>query len=81
MTDVTDLCWSPDGTRVASCGVDNKVIIWNIMTSCKSLKIDGYHREFALKYFAAIITKLSGHDGIVKGIAWDPIGRYLFSQV
>lgn len=38
MTDVTDLCWSPDGTRVASCGVDNKVIIWNVMTASKSLK-------------------------------------------
>lgn len=40
--DVTDLCWSPDGTRVASCGVDNKVIIWNIMTSSIITKLSGH---------------------------------------
>jgi hypothetical protein len=28
-----------------------------------------------------MIKKLEGHNGLVKGIAWDPIGRYIVSQV
>lgn len=28
--DVQDLCWSPDNHMLASCSVDNKVIVWNI---------------------------------------------------
>jgi len=27
-----------------------------------------------------LITTITGHTGFVKGIAWDPIGKYLATQ-
>lgn len=25
--------WSPDGTKLASCGLDNKIVIWNLLNA------------------------------------------------
>lgn len=30
--------------------------------------------------FLDIVTVLKGHSGMVKGITWDPVGKYLASQ-
>lgn len=27
-----------------------------------------------------MVTVLKGHSGLVKGVSWDPIGKYLSSQ-
>lgn len=59
--DVLGVAWSPDSTKLASCSVDNKVIIWDVLSQTKK-------------------TELLGHETIVKGVAWDPIGRFLVSQ-
>lgn len=31
--------------------------------------------------FAAQVVVIKGHDGLVKGVTWDPVGKYLASQV
>lgn len=31
--------------------------------------------------FAEILAVLKGHTGLVKGVSWDPIGKYIASQV
>jgi len=63
--DVADLAWSPDSTKIASCSMDNSVIIWELPTAGQ----DQSKKQ-----------ELRSHTGIVKGVAWDPIGRFLASQ-
>eukprot|EP01116_Phalansterium_solitarium_P020694 TRINITY_DN6171_c0_g1_i2.p1 TRINITY_DN6171_c0_g1~~TRINITY_DN6171_c0_g1_i2.p1 ORF type:complete len:899 (+),score=310.92 TRINITY_DN6171_c0_g1_i2:188-2698(+) len=58
--DILDMCWSPDGTKLASCSVDNYVIVWDMQTR-------------------TTITELTGHKGLVKGVSWDPLGKFLAS--
>ena len=48
---------------MASCGVDNLVILYDTTN------------KFAL------LTKLSGHESIIKGLAWDPAGNFLAAHV
>ena len=31
-------------------------------------------------FFPDIVTVLKGHSGLVKGVTWDPVGKYLASQ-
>ena len=59
---MVDICFSPDGLRIASCGFDGTVIVWDIIRKER-------------------IATLKGHDGVVKGVAWDPSNRYIASQV
>ena len=42
--DVTDVAWSPDGTRIVTASIDNTAIIWNVRTGpdtkhCDSLAL------------------------------------------
>ncbi|NWW49445.1 HIRA protein, partial [Pedionomus torquatus] len=60
--DVMDVAWSPHDAWLASCSVDNTVVIWN-----------------AVK-FPEILATLKGHSGLVKGLTWDPVGKYIASQ-
>ncbi|XP_033373985.1 protein HIRA isoform X6 [Parus major] len=59
---VMDVAWSPHDAWLASCSVDNTVVIWN-----------------AVK-FPEILATLKGHSGLVKGLTWDPVGKYIASQ-
>lgn len=31
VSDIVDLAWSPDGVKLVSCSLDNKVIVWDIL--------------------------------------------------
>lgn len=37
---------------------------------------------FNMKYcaFSEMVTCLRGHTGLVKGLTWDPVGKYIASQ-
>jgi protein HIRA/HIR1 len=60
--DVMHVAWSPDGNSVASCGIDNLVLIWQLSSS-------------------AVTPRRLNHNGMVKGVSWDPVGKYLAAQV
>ncbi|THD28144.1 Protein HIRA [Fasciola hepatica] len=68
--DIIDLAWSQDGRKLASASVDNNVIVW-----CRLSTATG-----AAPGQFSLLTTLRGHRGFVKGVAWDPIGRYLATQ-
>lgn len=40
--DVTDVCWSPDGQRLASASVDNAIYIWSLRTERAIVRLDGH---------------------------------------
>lgn len=40
--DVTDVCWSPDGDRLASASVDNAIYIWAVRAERVLQKLDGH---------------------------------------
>lgn len=40
--DVTDVCWSPDGEKLASASVDNFIHIWNIRNERIIVRLEGH---------------------------------------
>lgn len=73
--DVLDICWSPRGI-LASASVDNKIMIWDFRSQMSSMGLSG-------TYSSPMISPthiLEGHRSFVKGISFDPIGRYLASS-
>eukprot|EP00967_Tisochrysis_lutea_P047518 scaffold57857_cov31-Tisochrysis_lutea.AAC.1 len=70
--DVIDLSWSPVGHRLASVSLDNMVRVWEVSGALTGGAQLGGAQQ--------LIAALPGHQGMVKGVAWDPIGRYVASQ-
>jgi protein HIRA/HIR1 len=62
--DIQDLCWSPDGLKLASCSIDNTVRVWEINASV-----------LRASYSSSPLVVLKEHQGWVKGLSWDPIGK------
>ncbi|DBA04179.1 TPA: hypothetical protein N0F65_004287 [Lagenidium giganteum] len=65
--DVQDVAWSPDDRMLATCSIDNTILVWNVDISAIS------------PVMSQPLRTLSGHNGWVKGVAWDPVGKYLSS--
>jgi WD40 repeat protein len=63
-SDIQDVAWAPDSNRLASCSVDNTVRVWNT---------DDAGGDGA----AALIATLNPKLGLVQGVAWDPLGKYI----
>ncbi|TKC45415.1 hypothetical protein EI555_011707, partial [Monodon monoceros] len=75
--DVMDVAWSPHDAWLASCSVDNTVVIWN------AVKFPGLHLcpgGLSMGLPGEILATLRGHSGLVKGLTWDPVGKYIASQ-
>ena len=67
--DILDIDWSPRGC-LASASIDNTIMIWE----CKDLGQPGspaIHNPLHV---------LRAHDNYVKGISFDPLGKYLVSS-
>ncbi|PIO54861.1 WD domain, G-beta repeat protein, partial [Teladorsagia circumcincta] len=58
--------WSSDRRYLASASMDNTVVVWN----AKKLP----------ERIVVLDTSRGGHNGPVKGLSWDPIGKYLATQ-
>ncbi len=71
--DVLDLVWGPGDAMLASCSIDGNVHVWRVPER-NDPKSD-LRRTHVLRP----IQTLSGHEHWVKGISWDPVGKYLAS--
>jgi hypothetical protein len=65
--DILSLDWSVSGL-LASGSVDNRILLWNIHSNIETTS------KMVSPY-----QILSGHQSFVKGISFDPIGKYLIS--
>jgi len=70
--DITGLAWSPNGNLVASCSIDNHIRVWEVKKDFRDPRI-----LTTIETESVVILK--GHEGWVKNVAWDPVGRYLAS--
>lgn len=70
--DVLDLDWSPvlSNGALASASVDNRVLVWQLPLSSEQAS------SSKILSPSHILTQ---HQSFVKGIAYDPIGKYLIS--
>eukprot|EP00752_Nemacystus_decipiens_P011990 g10630.t1 len=75
--DVLDCAWSPDDSMLVSCSIDNKVIVWRLPAA------DGEDGRLPSSTSTAKLLNpfqtLERHTSFVKGVAWDPIGRFVAS--
>jgi protein HIRA/HIR1 len=62
--DVLDVAWGDDDKVLATCSIDNTVLIWAVENKAMTMTPK---------------TTLRGHKNWVKGVAWDPTGRFLAS--
>jgi protein HIRA/HIR1 len=70
--DVTDLAWCPMSEYLATCSIDNTVNIWKVPEEGA-----GWGGAAAPWQRVACLT---GHKGMVKGLTWDPVGKFLATQ-
>lgn len=72
--DVHDVAWAPDDTLLASCSIDNNVLIWRLPNINNTAAGGG-----VVNVILGPERRLSGHSSWVKGLAWDPMGTFLAS--
>ena len=75
--DIFGLAWSPDSDRLVSCGVDHDVYVWQAATAGARTRIE----HVTVSSVAGLERRLQGHVGIIKGVVFDPIGKYIASEV
>ena len=69
--DVLDISWSSLGL-LASASVDNKIIIWDFRAEMANVAQGNSYTTALISPFRV----LSGHLSFVKGVSFDPVGRY-----
>jgi protein HIRA/HIR1 len=74
--DVLDICWSSRGI-LASASIDNNIMIWDLRSQMDSVAQGNIYSPALISPFRV----LSGHMSFVKGVAFDPIGRYLLCHI
>ncbi|GIX97490.1 protein HIRA [Caerostris extrusa] len=87
--------WSGSGSGkyLASCGDDKVLMIWQIGSrygtagsttfgsNGKMVNVEHWRCVSTLRgHSGEIIAVLKGHSGLVKGVSWDPVGKYIASQ-
>ena len=64
-SDVLSVAWSYDSRYLASCSVDNRVVVYDLLSK---------------NNVGEVVLETQEHEDHVKGLAFDPIGKYLVSQ-
>ena len=82
--DVLDVAWAPDDSLLASCSVDNAVLVWRLdhclpSSGTQAVASGGGPGGGAVGVVVSPWQRLVGHGPWVKGLAWDPMGSYLAS--
>ncbi len=71
--DVLDLAWGPGDAMLASCSIDGNVLVWRVPER------NNPKSDLRRTHILRPIRVLSGHEHWVKGVSWDPVGKYLAS--
>lgn len=83
--DILDLDWHCGpvdvGYTLASASVDNHIMVWHVHppTNIAPSLVPSYGNS-ASSTLISPKRILSGHDSFVKGLSYDPVGRYLLSS-
>lgn len=75
--DVLDLSWSVQDRWLATCSVDNTIMVWDMAALVAGTDAGTGGGSGSAAPRAAW---LRGHTGLVKGVAWDPVGKFIASQ-
>lgn len=83
--DILDLDWHSgpvdSGYTLASASVDNHIMVWSVLPPANS--VPSLVPSYGSSASSTLISPkriLSGHDSFVKGLSYDPVGRYLLSS-
>jgi chromatin assembly factor 1 subunit B len=63
ISDVVDLCWSPNSQFLFSGSMDDAAIVWDVNATGS----------------AKVHLRFSDHQQYVQGVAWDPLDQVLLS--
>ncbi|KAM3570709.1 hypothetical protein VYU27_007233 [Nannochloropsis oceanica] len=66
---VVDIAWVSDDSLLASASLDTTINIWAIAAGLAQGKRS-----------LSPLVRLEGHQSLVKGLCWDPVGKYLASS-
>ena len=68
---------------LASASVDNNIIVWDCRSHMATAQNSGSSRSGSVLAGGGLISPfrvLSGHQSFVKGVSFDPVGRFLASS-
>uniref|UniRef100_A0A3B4YN90 Protein HIRA n=1 Tax=Seriola lalandi dorsalis TaxID=1841481 RepID=A0A3B4YN90_SERLL len=79
--DVMDVAWSPHDMWLASCSVDNTIVIWNVQRHCNCalLVIFCHIHSFTKECLNNVCVSQCGGTTHVLRLSWSPDGQYLVS--
>jgi WD40 repeat protein len=73
--DVTDVAWDARGEMLATASIDNTAAVWAVPPDAG---LAGFGGGMSRPW--QMLASLTQHTGYVKGVAFDPVGKFLATQ-